>query len=511
MLKVLIIDDQPAVRTALETLFAVHGLECVSVGTPAEALHLLATEDIGAVVQDMNFAHQNTDGAEGVQLFRAVRALDPDMPILLMTAWTALESAVALIKEGAADYVAKPWDDDKLVHTVRNLVSLRALRQENTRLRAQGNRARRALADKHNLCGTIYASPQMHEAVRLAVSIAPSDAPVLITGPNGSGKEKLAEIIQANSRRRDRPFVRVNVGALPESLFEAELFGAEAGAYTGAAKLRVGRFESADEGTLFLDELGTLPLAAQAKLLRVLQTGEFERLGSSITRKANVRVVSATNVDLPRAIAAGQFREDLFFRLNVIEVYVPPLADRPDDIGPLAEHFLARYATKEGKGPLHLGPDALGALTNHDWPGNVRELQNRIQRAVLVETGDTITVAGLGLGGADRRSAGDPPRRTTPHGSMPTVGGTGGGPAWAGAAAGAGAARPPLPPPQLLDPPPRAAAGQGASDPERAAIEEALTRVGGVVAKAAAEMGLSRQALYRRMERLGIVMERRPR
>src|SRR5262245_31730300 len=367
MLKVLIIDDQPAVRTALETLLAVHGVPTVSVASPEEALDLLATEDIGAVVQDMNFTQENTDGAEGTKLFRRIRALDPDMPVLLMTAWTALEAAVTLIKEGAADYIAKPWDDDKLVRTVKNLVNLRTLRQENTRLRAQGSRARRALAEKHDLCGVIYASQQMHEVVRLATSIAPSDVPVLITGPNGSGKEKVAEIIQANSRRQDKPFVRVNVGALPENLFEAELFGAEAGAYTGATKLRVGRFESADGGTLFLDELGTLPLVAQAKLLRVLQTGEFERLGSSTTRKASVRLVSATNLDLPRAIAAGQFREDLFFRLNVIEIYVPPLCDRPDDILPLAEHFVAKHAAKEGKPGMKLGDDARAALVNHEW------------------------------------------------------------------------------------------------------------------------------------------------
>ena len=490
MLKVLIIDDQPAVRTALETLFEVHELPAISVSTPDEALHLLSTEDIGAVVQDMNFAQQNTDGAEGAKLFRTIRALDPDMPVLLMTAWTALETAVALIKEGAADYIAKPWDDEKLIRTVKNLVSLRGLRQENTRLRAQGNRARRALAAKHDLCGTIYSSPQMHEAVRLAVSIAPSDAPVLITGPNGSGKEKLAEIIQANSRRRDKPFVKVNVGALPENLFEAELFGAEVGAFTGATKLRVGRFESADGGTLFLDELGTLPLAAQAKLLRVVQTGEFERLGSSMTRKANVRVVSATNVDLPRAIAAGQFREDLFFRLNVIEVCVPPLADRPDDLLPLAEHFLVGYATREGKGAMHFGPDAETAILNHDWPGNVRELQNRVQRAVLVEVSDTITAGGLGLSGVDRRTE-PPPRRTTPGGL--------------GLVSGGGSVAPTVPEP------PRPALADTSGDPDRMVIEEALVRVGGVVAKAAAEMGLSRQALYRRMERLGIVMERRPR
>ena len=489
VLKVLIIDDQPAVRTALETLFEVHDLPALSVSTPEEALHLLATEDIGAVVQDMNFTQENTDGAEGTALFRRIRALDPDMPVLLMTTWTALEAAVTLIKEGATDYIAKPWDDDKLVRTVRNLVNLRGLRQENTRLRAQGSRARRALAEKHDLRGVIYASPQMHEVVRLAVSIAPSDVPVLVTGPNGSGKEKLAEIIQANSRRKDKPFVRVNVGALPENLFEAELFGAEAGAYTGASKLRVGRFESADGGTLFLDELGTLPLVAQAKLLRVLQTGEYERLGSSTTRKANVRLVSATNLDLPRAIAAGQFREDLFFRLNVIELFVPPLGDRPDDIMPLAEHFLERYAEKEGRTGMRFGEEARAALANHEWPGNVRELQNRIQRAVLVQASSVISAADLGIVAAGAGAGTSPaarsegPRRVTPSTPLASLG-----------AAGA-PARPP--------------AGEG--DPERAAIEEALVRAGGVVAKAAAEMGLSRQALYRRMERLGITMERRPR
>ena len=490
MLKVLIIDDQPAVRTALETLFEVHGLPAVAVSGPEEGLHLLATEDIGAVVQDMNFAQANTDGAEGVALFRKIRELDADMPVLLMTAWTALERAVTLTKEGAADYIAKPWDDDKLVRTVKNLVSLRALRQENTRLRAQGNRSRRALAAQHDLREVIYSSPQMHEVVRLAATIAPSDVPVLITGPNGSGKEKLAEIIQANSRRRDQPFVRVNVGALPENLFEAELFGAEAGAFTGATRLRIGRFEAADGGTLFLDELGTLPLAAQAKLLRVLQTGEFERLGSSTTRKANVRLISATNLDLQRAIAGGQFREDLYFRLNVIELYVPPLADRPDDILPLAEHFLAQHAKnahQQGRPALKLGDDARAALLNHEFPGNVRELQNRIQRAVLVEASDTITAADLGLP-ATRPQPQPDVRRPAPSSAAPLGG-----------------------PPGAVAPGARPPPTDEASVEERAGIEEALVRAGGVVAKAAAEMGMSRQALYRRMERLGIIMERRPR
>jgi DNA-binding NtrC family response regulator len=348
---------------------------------------------------------------------------------------------------------------------VRNLVQLRAVGQENIRLRAQARRDRRALAEAADLCGLVYESADLHTTVRLAVTVAPSDAPVLITGPNGSGKEKIAEIIQANSRRKGQPFVKVNVGALPDTLFEAELFGAEAGAYTGAGKLRVGRFEAAHGGTLFLDELGTLPLPAQAKLLRVLQTGEFERLGSSSTRKADVRIVSATNVDLKKAIADGAFREDLFFRLNVIELHVPPLGDRPDDVMPLAEHFLTRYAAREGRPPMRFSSGAVAALVAHEWPGNVRELENRIQRAVLVQLDEVIGPSDLGLTGA--REA--PPASDTP---------------WA------------------LTAPEKA---------ERAMLEQALVRARNVVSRAAADLGLSRQALYRRMERLGLGPQRKRR
>jgi two-component system NtrC family response regulator len=443
------------------------------------------------VVQDMNFTHEETSGEQGARLFRAIRQLDPDMPVLLMTTWTSLETAVALIKEGAADYMAKPWDDQKLLRTVENLVNLRALKQENLRLRSRESRARRALAAKHDLCDVLYASPQMHQAVSLAIAVAPSDAAILITGPNGSGKEKMAEIIVANSRRRDKPFVKVNVGALPETLFEAEIFGAEAGAYSGATKQRIGRFEAADGGTLFLDELGTLPLPAQAKLLRVLQTGEFERLGSSHTRTANVRIISATNTDLGRAIAAGTFREDLFFRLNVVEIYVPPLSDRPDDVLLLANHFLTTIAaqpgTPEEKSALTFGEEATTALVNHDWPGNVRELQNRVQRAVLIAAGQTVTPADLGL-----TDTAAPPRAARSVDSAVAV-------AVAVAAAATATASVPS----------SGTPSAESSSPARASIEEALIRNGGVVAKAAAEMGLSRQALYRRMERLGITIERR--
>ncbi|MCX5741597.1 MAG: sigma-54 dependent transcriptional regulator [Proteobacteria bacterium] len=463
MMKVLIVDDQRAICTALEVLFDLHGIETLVAHGPAEVLDLIASEDVGVVVQDMNFTANRTTGEEGVALFRAMRALDGDLPVLLMTAWTSIEMVVALIKEGAVDYVAKPWDDHKLVTTVKHLLQLRALAHENTRLRARSRRARQSLAGRHDLCGLVYASEAMHAVVTLAVSVAPSDAPILITGPNGAGKEKLAEIVQANSRRRDRPFVKVNAGGLPDELLEAELFGAEAGAFTGATKPRLGRFEAAHGGTLFLDEIGNLSMVGQQKLLRVLQTGEFERLGSSTTRKVDVRIVSATNVDLSRAIATGAFREDLYFRLNVIELRVPPLADRPDEIIALAERFVAGYAT-DGATPAILTPAAHAALLAHEWPGNVRELQNRIQRATLVCTGGTIQPADLGLDAMPRPA------------DVPT-------------------------PVESTDEP----------GPEQAAIEEALVRASGVVSKAAADLGMSRQALYRRMKRLDIVLERRPR
>jgi DNA-binding NtrC family response regulator len=484
VLKVLIVDDQVAVRTALEVLFDLHGLESLTAATPAEALDLVASEDIGAVVQDMNFSQHDTTGESGVALFRALRKLDADLPIVLLTAWGSFEIAVQLVKEGANDYLSKPWDDEKLVRIVRKLVELRGLQQENIRFRAQGLRMRRTLAARYDLCGIVYASAQMQSVVSLAVTVAASDVPILIMGANGAGKEKLAEIIQANSRRKDRAFVKVNAGALPDQLLEAELFGAEAGAFTGAAKMRIGRFEAAAGGTLFLDEIGNLSPSGQAKLLRVLQTGEFERLGSSFTRKVDVRIVSATNVNLPRAIADGTFREDLFFRLNVIELQIPSIADRPDDILPLAEHFLATLAGQGGVSAAALGEPARDALLQHEWPGNVRELQNRIHRAMLVSAGATITPEHLGL------TTGNVAARTR--------------------AAGLGSLPASRSAPPSVSPGAPPGSGSDATDPDRAVVQDALLKAGGVVSKAAAEMGISRQALYRRMERAGVVLERRP-
>ena len=456
--KVLIVDDQPSIRVALKLLCELNGLETLEAASPAAVPDLIAREDVGVVVQDMNFSIEKTSGQEGIDLFHAIRKLDPDLPVVLMTAFSSLRTAVSLVKEGAADYVEKPWDDQRLLLAIQNLLQLRDLKAESRRLQAQRTMARGELARRYDLCGTVYASEQMQTAISLAVHVARSDAPILITGPSGAGKEKLAEIVQANSRRKDQPFLKVNVGALPDDLLEAELFGAEAGAFTGAAKARTGRFEAASGGTLFLDEIGNLSLKGQARLLRVLQSGEFERLGSSVTRKVDVRVISATNANLASAIEAKQFREDLYYRLNVIEISLPPLGERADDVLPLAEQFLPGFA--QGDRPLSIGPDGRAALLRHGWPGNVRELRNRLQRAALVSRDGVIGAADLGLS-----SAGPAVATTDPEEAV-TLDAT-----------------------------------------ERATIERALETANGVISRAASSLGLSRQALYRRMERLGIKMQ----
>jgi len=437
---VLIIDDNAAVGIALDVLFSLHDIASLRAASPEEGLALLAREQVDLVIQDMNFTADTTSGEEGVALFREIRKQYPDLPVILLTAWTHLDAAVDLIKAGAADYLSKPWNDDRLLATVTNLIELgqanRALGQRLQRER----RARRELEQNFDLRGLVWADPATERVLSLACQVARADVPILITGPNGTGKERIAEIIQANSMVRDGPFVVLNCGALPSELIEAELFGADAGAYTGASKAREGKFEAADGGTLFLDEIGNLPLAGQMKLLRVLETGRFERLGSNRERQVKVRVISATNADLAAMIRAGTFREDLYYRLNVIELKLPALAARPGDILPLAHGFLPR-----GKS-LHPGAEA--ALLAHNWPGNVRELKNVMARANLLAQGDVIKAPDLGL---------------------------------------------PLPAHAALD-----------AEPDREAITQALARAGGVIAQAAAELGLSRQALYRRMERLGI-------
>ncbi|MDP2339415.1 MAG: sigma-54 dependent transcriptional regulator [Deltaproteobacteria bacterium] len=457
-LAVLIVDDEAAVARALERLLGSRGFTTRVVATPAAAIAAVHEETFGAVISDMNFSPALTDGAEGEGLFMALREIDPELPVVLMTAWASLEKAVALVRVGAADYVEKPWDPDKLLPMVKNLIELRRTRLENRRLVGDRDREVDELSSRFDLTGLIYCAPAMHRAVALAAQVARSDAPVLVTGENGSGKEVIAEIIQRNSTVKTGPFIKVNAGALPSELLEAELFGAEAGAFTGAAKTREGRFEAADGGTLFLDEVGNLSAHGQAALLRVLQTGEFERLGSSKTRKVKVRLISATNTDLAATIKAGGFREDLYYRLNVIEIRLPPLRERVEDIAPLALHFLKLHGAGR---PLRLDDDAVAGMRAWPWPGNVRELQNRAQRAAIVCASDVITLEDLGLHRTPSSSSEEP------------------------------------------------AVELDASEGQR--IERALARHAGVVAHAAAELGLSRQALYRRMRRFGLEVERRVR
>jgi DNA-binding NtrC family response regulator len=440
----LVIDDNPAVATALEVLFSLRDVRTVSAESPSAGLELLAREAIDVVIQDMNFRADTTSGEEGIALFKAIRTRFPEMPVILLTAWTQLEAAVELVKAGAADYLAKPWDDAKLLTSVQNLLELSVTRRELARRRADENRRRTELELRYDLRDAVFADPAMERVIALACQVARADVPVLITGPNGAGKEKIAEIVQANSAVRTGPFVTLNCGALPSELLEAELFGAEVGAYTGANRAREGKFDSADGGTLFLDEIGNLSANGQMKLLRVLETGRFERLGSNKERQVKVRVISATNADLDAMIRAGTFREDLFYRLNTIEIRVPPLPERADDILALARHFLAADKT--------LSPAACAALRAHSWPGNVRELKNTLQRAALLAARPELTPADLGL-----------------------------------------AAAAPAPPTN--------------EELDRPTVEAALARAGGVIAQAAAELGLSRQALYRRMEKLNIPRE----
>jgi DNA-binding NtrC family response regulator len=438
---ILVIDDNEGVRTAFDVLLSLHGARVVGAATPAEGLAALQSKpSADLVIQDMNFRREATSGEEGIALFREIRRRLPDVPIILLTAWTHLETAVELVKAGAADYIAKPWDDDRLLTTVRNLLDLRSARAEAQEIRAERREARAELAERFNLCSIVYESQAMHTLVAMATQVAHADVPVLITGPNGAGKEVLADIVQANSTVRGKPYLKVNLGALPNELIEAELFGTESGAFTGA-KARIGRFEAADGGTLFLDELGNLSGAGQAKLLRVLQTGELERLGSNTTRRTRVRVIAATNANLRQAIREGRFREDLFYRLNVIELEIPALTERRDDILALAHHFL--------EPGFSLTTEAERALVQYSWPGNVRELQNVMRRACLLSQERAIGVAALNL-------------------------------------------------------PVEAASSLDEPSLDRATVEQALARAQGVVAQAARELGLSRQALYRRMEKLGL-------
>ena len=442
--KILIVDDTTAVLQALSLLLEIHGYEVVTTTSPEQAIHLVNQLRVSLVIQDMNFTSDTTSGDEGKSLFTELRSLNPNLPIILITAWTDLEQAISLVKAGAADYIAKPWDDQKLLTSVANLIELGKTREQTaTFVRHQAQLAPTQSAAAN--VGLVYASTAMQRVIDMAIQVAKSDISVMITGPNGSGKEKIAEVIQAQSALHEKPFIKVNCGALPADLIEAELFGAEAGAYTGATKLRVGRFEAADGGTLFLDEIGNLSYSGQTKLLRVIQTGQFERLGSVNTQQVNVRVISATNANLQDAISEGLFREDLYYRLNVIELALPSLAQRSDDIMPLVNHFLPNRT---------LSHSAENTLLKHTWPGNVRELENACKRVAVLKSEGVIEAEDFAFG---QSSSFNSPT------SAPVI-----------------------------------------KEPDKAQLEASIRAHQGVIARVAREFSMSRQALYRRLNKFGI-------
>jgi DNA-binding NtrC family response regulator len=446
---ILVADDQSDVLEALRLLLKGHGFDVDTVNSPNAALGALERRDYDAMLLDMNYTRDTTSGKEGLDLLHSLQSLEPNMPVVVMTAWGSIDNAVEAMRRGARDYIEKPWDNARLVSILSTQVELgRALRRA-LRLETENRLLRR-----DHLPQMIAESPKMKPILQLMERVGPSDANVLITGEHGTGKELVAQWLHSSSPRNARSFIAVNMGGLSEGLFESELFGHVKGSFTDAKTDRVGRFELADGGTLFLDEIGTVPLALQSKLLRVLQTGDVERVGSSKARHVSVRVVSATNANLQQEVAEGRFREDLLFRLNTIEIHLPPLRDRREDIPVLATHFLRRHAGRYRKTLGGFDAGAMQLLLGHPWPGNIRELDHAVERAVLLAQGDHVRAGDLGL----RMSSSAAPR---------------------------------------LDELPL-------EDVEKLLIQKALSRYDGNVSRAAQALGLSRSALYRRIASYGL-------
>jgi DNA-binding NtrC family response regulator len=447
--RILAADDQPHILDAIELLLQPEGYRVTRAQSPREVRDRVASESFDALLIDLNYTRDTTSGAEGLELLAQLSAHDSRLRIIVMTAWANVDLAVESMRRGACDFIQKPWENARLISIVRTQIELRrAVRQaeileaENRLLRAEGRPE------------LIAKASSMQPVLELLARIGPSDANVLITGEHGTGKEIVAQTLHALSSRATRSLVAVNTGALAEGTFESELFGHVKGAFTDARTDRIGRFELADRGTLFLDEIANVPMRQQAKLLRVLETGDLERVGSSQTRRVNVRLLSATNADLQEECAQGRFREDLLFRLNTVEIHLPPLRERREDIPVLAGHFLARYTSRYRKATSGFEPAALEAMFQHSWPGNVRELDHAIERAVLMARGPRVQTADLGL--SQVRSS----TQSLDELSLEAV--------------------------------------------ESILIRKALARAAGNVSHAAEALGLSRGALYRRMEKYGI-------
>jgi DNA-binding NtrC family response regulator len=447
--RVLIADDQPEVVDSLRLLLKAEGFQTEAVNSPAGVLTSVEARDFDVVLMDLNYARDTTSGQEGLDLLYRIQAVDSALPVVVMTAWGSVEVAVEAMRRGARDFIQKPWENARLLSILRTQVELSRALRRGQRLEAE-NRLLRA----EGLPAFIAESPAMQPVKELMSRVGPSDANVLITGEHGTGKDVVARTLHALSARAGKPLVIVNVGGLAEGVFESELFGHVKGAFTDARADRVGRFEMADGGTLFLDEIANLPWNLQARLLRILETGEMERVGSSKTRRVDVRVLSATNAHLAAEVAAGRFREDLLFRLNTIEIRLPPLRERREDIPLLATHFLGVHARRYNKPLSRFEPAALQALQEYSWPGNVRELDHAIERAVLLAQGSHVRASDLSL---------RPARETAARLEEMSL-----------------------------------------EDVERHLIQKALARHDGNVSHAARALGLSRSGLYRRMQKYGL-------
>ncbi|HET7704606.1 MAG TPA: sigma-54 dependent transcriptional regulator [Thermoanaerobaculia bacterium] len=451
---ILIVDDDASVTASLALLLKQHGHRAVTASAPDEALAMVRAERPGAVIQDMNFTRRTT-GEEGLQLLADLKRLDPQLPVILMTAWGSISLAVEGMKRGAADFITKPWSNAHVVQSVETALGLAASDSGASQL------TRAELDERYDFSNIIGSDPKIIELLHLIGRVGHTDASVLILGESGTGKELVAEAIHRNSRRRNGPFVKVNLGGISSTLFESEMFGHVRGAFTDARETRKGRFEMADGGTIFLDEIGELDPGSQVKLLRVLQDRTFEVLGSSRTRNVDVRVIAATNRPLPELASRGEFREDLLYRLNLITLNVPPLRDRRGDIATLARHFLRMAAQAYKVDSESMTPRAVEWLRTQQWPGNVRQLRQLIDRAVLIRGRRELDAEDFV---AVQDSAGREPR----GGSLPDAG------------------------TMTLD------------EIEKAMIEKCLRHYEGNVSKAADALGLSRAALYRRLEKYGL-------
>ena len=447
--RVLIADDQADVLEALRLLLKGEGFHLETASSPAGVLAALEAREFDVALIDLNYARDTTSGEEGLNLLSRIQGIDPTLPVVVMTAWGSVEVAVEAMRRGARDFIQKPWDNARLLAIVRTQVELSQALRKGQRLEAENS-----LLRGEGTAKLIAESPSMQNVLQVIARVGPSDANVLILGENGTGKGVVARALHAVSSRASRPMVIVNSGGVSEGVFESELFGHVRGAFTDAKVDRVGRFELADQGTLFLDEIANVPLSQQAKLLRVIETGEFERLGSSRTRRVNVRIISATNANLADEVSNARFRQDLLFRLNTIEIRLPPLRDRREDLPLLAQHFLRQHAQRYRKRLTGFESGAMQMLLEHPWPGNVRELDHAIERAVLMAGGPLIKPADLGL-------------RATKDGGG-----------------------------RLED--------MSLEDVECFLIKKAMTRFDGNVSQAAKALGLSRSALYRRLQRYGL-------